>query len=73
MPLEALLLELLDGDNNADARLRGRVGVLVDPSFENAPESSFPQIAVRAEVLRGGLEIVQSEGFQGDAGDRMGR
>ncbi|CAA7401868.1 unnamed protein product [Spirodela intermedia] len=61
VPLEALRVELLDGDHHAGAGLRRAEGVLVDPALEDGAESSFSEEAVRAEVPGGAAELVEDD------------
>lgn len=62
--LQALRVELLDGNNHASAVL-GRVhGLLIHPAFVHPPKSPFTEDAVRPEVLGGRLELYECEGAE---------
>jgi hypothetical protein len=64
VPLEALLLELLDGHHPAHAGLRRGQRHLVDPALVHAPEPALAQVRVGAEALGRRAEVVHSERFQ---------
>lgn len=61
VPLEAVKLELLHGDDHAGARLDGRQRSLIDPPLEHRAEPALPKQAVRPEVPRGALELAEGE------------
>lgn len=61
MALEAVLVELLDGDDHAGAGPAGEEGVLVHPTLEDGAEASLAEHAVGPEVPRRRLELVERE------------
>lgn len=65
MTLEALLLELLDGDHLADAGLGRGEGELVDPTLVHAPEPALSQERVGTEVLGRRAEVAHVERLEG--------
>ncbi|PON34304.1 hypothetical protein PanWU01x14_345530 [Parasponia andersonii] len=62
--LSAIGVGFLNGDGNSDADPRGRIGLFVDPAFENCSEASFSQHGVGSKVPGGPLELRQGEQFQ---------
>lgn len=64
MALEALRLELLDSNNHAVSRPRSTEALLVDPAFEDASESSFPNQTVRSEVSGRISQFIETECLQ---------
>lgn len=61
VPLEAVELELLDGDDDPGARPDGRERALIHPPLEHGPEAPLPEQAVRPEVPRGAFELAEAE------------
>ena len=64
MALNALGLELLDGNDEAGAGAAGGEGLVVNPAFEDVAEAALAEEAVGAEVASGILEITEGEGFE---------
>ena len=61
VPLEAVQLELLHGDDHPGAGLGGSEGALVHPPLEHGAEAPLPQQVVRPEVPGGASELTEGE------------
>lgn len=64
MTLQAVLVEALDGDSHAGARLGGCHGCLIDPSLEDRSKAAFAEHAVRTEVSSGSLQVAETQVFE---------
>ncbi|PON90469.1 hypothetical protein TorRG33x02_137540 [Trema orientale] len=62
--LRAIRVGFLNGDGDSDADPRWRIGLFVDPAFENSSEAAFSQHRVGSKVPGGPLELRQGEQFQ---------
>nr|CAB3487943.1 unnamed protein product [Digitaria exilis] len=65
--LHALGVELLDGDDHADAGSRGVHGLLVDPPLVHPPEPALAEHRVGLEVAGRGPELTEGEDAQAAA------
>ena len=64
IPLQALRVELLDGNNHSGAVLGRGHRLLVHPAFVHPPKSPFTEDAVWPEVLGGRLELHECVGAE---------
>jgi hypothetical protein len=59
--LQALRVELLDGDGDAGTAPRGAHGPLVDPALVHPPEPALAEHGVRLEVPGGRFQLRERE------------